>query len=254
MDENQASDAGNVTTIRETERLAGVYRHYRDNPAVQESWSEENAGNRAILHERRRRIQRLFHEGNYGPLDNSLILEVGCGSGNVLAGLLEYGAAATNLYGVDLLPERVQAARGKYPDIHFSCANAERLDFDDNCFDLILVFTVFTSILDSVMAQNVAQEIDRVLSQTGAILWYDFRYNNPRNPHVHGMNLPSIQRLFPEYTHQLQTITLLPPLARRLGKLTPFLYPLLAAISPLRTHYLGLLQKPFPTTFQNNKH
>jgi hypothetical protein len=50
--------------------------------------------------------------------------------------------------------------------------------------------------------------------------------------------------IFLDYDAQLETITLLPPLARRLGFLTGWLYPTLAAVPWLRTHYIGLLNKP----------
>ena len=50
--------------------------------------------------------------------------------------------------------------------------------------------------------------------------------------------------LFPGWHARLQLVTLLPPLARRLGILTPVLYPVLATLRPLRTHWLGLLERP----------
>jgi hypothetical protein len=73
------------------------------------------------------------------------------------------------------------------------------------------------------------------------VLWYDFRYDNPRNPNVRGITKRHVEALFPGFYMCLHTITLLPPLARRLGRLTPVLYPVLIAIPPLRTHYLGVL-------------
>ena len=50
--------------------------------------------------------------------------------------------------------------------------------------------------------------------------------------------------LFAGFRGHWTSLTLLPPLARRLGPLTPFAYPALAAIAPLRTHLLGVLIKP----------
>lgn len=76
------------------------------------------------------------------------------------------------------------------------------------------------------------------------MIWYHFRYNNPTNPNVRGMTKRLIRRFFPDFRMKLHSITLLPPLARRLGRLTPVLYPVLAAIPPLRTHYLGVLIRP----------
>lgn len=230
-------------TEPEVERIARVYGNYRDDPDIQAQWRADNPGNRAIVQEREREMKRLLRAHGRWPLDGCTILEVGCGSGNVLASLRRWGARAGRLYGVDLLPERIAAARRRYPELQFQCANAEALDLEDGSVDLVLLFTVFSSILDKRMATNVAKEIERVLSGDGAVLWYDFRYDNPRNPHVRGVTQADIQRLFPDFRHDLRTMTVLPPLVRRLGRLAPLLYPLLVHIPPLRTHYLGLLSK-----------
>ena len=126
----------------------------------------------------------------------------------------------------------------------FCRANAEQLGFPDGAFDLVLLFTVFTSILDDRMARSVAREVERVLKPGGAVVWYDFRYDNPWNPNVRGMTKATIRSLFADFELKLQMVTLLPPLARRLGRATSILYPVLAAVPLLRTHYLGLLVKP----------
>ena len=228
----------------ETERLRKVYQIYRESRTVQARWDTHNPGNRATLQERHRTIRGLLRAHGFWPLNSRRVLEVGCGSGDVLAGLLELGAQPQKLVGIDLLPDRIADARRRYPNLRFQCANAEQLDFPDNHFDLILLFTVFSSILDQAMAARVAQEVCRVLKRDGAVLWYDFRYSNPRNRHVRGMTLSRICHLFPNLEMHLRTTTLLPPLARRLGRLTRVLYPLMAAVAPLRTHRLGLLVKP----------
>ncbi len=232
-----------MSTDHEVERLTHVYRTYRESHAIQAQWDESNPGNRAILRERQWAIRHLLSTHGFLPLTGRRVLEVGCGSGKVLANLLELGARPENLYGVDLLPERIAEAEQHYPDLHLQCANAEQLEFPDASFDLVLLFTVFSSILDGQMACKVAHEVSRVLRPGGAVLWYDFRYDNPRNPNVRGMIKRHIETLFPGLHMRLHTITLLPPLARRLGRLTPVLYPVLAAIPPLRTHYLGVLVK-----------
>lgn len=226
----------------EVERLAKVYQVYQQDPAAQARWAAADPGNRWIAKERAYGIARSVSP--FMPLQGRLILDIGCGHGGVLASLIDLGAQPHNLYGIDLLPERIEAARRAYPNIHFSCGNAEHLDFPDALFDLVLLFTVLSSILDDRMAHNLANEVRRVLKPGGAVLWYDFRYNNPWNPHVRGMTKNHIGRFFPGFEMHLRTITLLPPLARRLGRLTPVLYPLLAAIPPLRTHYLGLFIRP----------
>jgi SAM-dependent methyltransferase len=237
----------------EVERLAQVYRGYGQDPAVQARWSEANAGNRWIAEERRRAIVTLLQSHGFLPLHGKRVLDIGCGRGAVLASLIDLGAQPHNLYGIDLLPDRIEAARQAYPGICFICGNAESLDFPEAHFDLVILFTVLSSILDDRMAHNVACEACRVLKPGGAVLWYDFRYNNPWNPHVRGITRQQILQLFPGLEVHLSTITVMPPLARCLGRLTPVLYPILAAIPPLRTHYLGLLVRPLTEDCEGEK-
>ena len=227
----------------ESERIRQVYAGYRERGLSQGKWSEDNPGNRAILRERQTMAASMLAEGGRLPLENQEVLEVGCGSGKVLRSLVEIGAAPARCHGVDLLPDRIDAARLVLPESEFRIANAEELPYGDNAFDLVLVFTVFSSILNDQVAQSVAREIARVLRVGGGVLWYDFRFNNPANRNVRGMSRRSIIRLFPNFEFQLQSLTLLPPLARRLGPLTSMLYPALALLPFLKTHWLGLLKQ-----------
>lgn len=227
----------------ETERLEKIYNVYHNNTQMQQQWSGDNAGNNAIGQERTKILGSLLNKAGRLPLTNSQILDVGCSTGHILNSFTRWGASPANLYGVDIIEDRINKAKQRFPESHFFCSNAEQLDFADETFDLLLLFTVFTSILDDEIAHNVAREVRRVLKVGGSIVWYDFRYNNPRNPHVRGMTEQAIHRFFPGFHHDIQTITLLPPLARRLGSMTKLLYAPLTTISLLRTHYIGLLTK-----------
>ena len=194
--------------------------------------------------ERRRVMRTLLASHGLLPLGEREVLEVGCGSGHVLAGLQELGASPERLHGVDLLPGRVDEARRNHPGLDIREANAERLPFADGSFDIVLLFVVFSSILDAAMQRNVAGECARVLRSGGRVLWYDFRYDNPSNAHVRGVSRKDVARLFPCFTLDLRTLTVVPQLVRRLGPLTEAAYPVLAAVPPLRTYYMGLLRKP----------
>jgi SAM-dependent methyltransferase len=227
----------------EVQRLRSVYQEYTSRGLGSSKWSSSNRGNEAIVHERNQKIRNLLENAGLRPLCERRILDVGCGTGGSLATFMDWGAKPENLFGVDLLPERIQRAQERYPEFTFQQANAESLPFADASFDLVVLFTVFTSILDPIMAANIAREIARVLRRQAAIVWYDFRFNNPFNHHVRGMTRMSISQLFPEFDLRLKPITLLPPLARRMGLMTNVLYPAFARIPFLRTHYLGLLIK-----------
>jgi SAM-dependent methyltransferase len=227
----------------EVERIASVYRGYAREGAAGGRWSPANPGNRAIVAERLDGLRALFATGPT-PLERARVLEVGCGNGDVLASLVDLGARPERLCGVDLLPDLVADARARHHDLRFEHGNAEALAFPDAAFDYVLLFTVLTSILDEEMARRLAHEVDRVLAPGGAVVWYDFRVDNPRNRHVRGVGRAGIAALFPGYVCHLRSVTVLPPLARRLGRATRWAYPILARLPALRTHWLGLLRKP----------
>jgi ubiquinone/menaquinone biosynthesis C-methylase UbiE len=233
-----------MQTLTEVERLQQVYRGYSGRGFGESKWSAANRGNQMILDEYRLRLGRLLAQAGLIPLRKQRILDLGCGAGSRLATFLDWGAQPEKLFGVDLIPERIRAARTNYPQLTFELANAEQLPFKDSSLDLVLVSTVFSSILDHSMTANICREISRVLIFGGAVAWYDFRMPNPLNRHVRGISRRKIQELFPSYELELETITLLPPLARRLGALTDALYPALSSIAFFRSHYLGLLIKP----------
>lgn len=233
-----------MTTDREVARLRHVYGTYRLTAAVRARSDGANAGNRAMLAERERVVHELLARHGFLPLGDRTVLEVGCNTGDLLATWTRFGGAPDRLHGVDLLPDRIAEARRRYPDLHWHVGNAESLDFPDATFDVVVLATVVSSILDDGMAQNVGAETARVLAPGGAVVWYDLRWNNPRNPHVRGLSRARVRALFPGFQAHLRTVTLLPPFARRLGRAAPILYPALAALPWLRTHHVGLLVKP----------
>jgi hypothetical protein len=64
--------------------------------------------------------------------------------------------------------------------------------------DLVLQSTVFSSLLDDAFQQRLAEAMWRWLKPGGAVLWYDFTVDNPRNPDVRGVPLARVRALFPQ--------------------------------------------------------
>jgi SAM-dependent methyltransferase len=181
----------------------------------------------------------------YHPLGDRRILDVGCGEGEALRQFLQWGAKPERLAGIELRPEAVAKAAYLNPNLEVRCGAAEELPWPDASFDLVCQHTLFTSVLNRTTRQRIAAEMRRVLKPGGAVLWYDFFYNVPWNPDVRGITRGEIASLFPGFGLRLWRVTLAPFIARRLPEpLLPVLYPLLAAVWPLRTHYLGLLTRP----------
>ena len=167
--------------------------------------------------------------------------EVGCGAGGNLLDLLRLGLAPAHLTGVELLPERLAAARAALPEgVTLLAGDACAAPVAPASQDLVLQSTVFSSILDDALQQRVADAMWRWLKPGGAVVWYDFTVNNPRNPDVRGVPLRRVRALFPQGHFTARRVTLAPPLARAL----PAAYGLLNAVPWLRTHRLVLIEKP----------
>ena len=77
----------------------------------------------------------------------------------------------------------------------------------------------------------------------GAVLWYDFTYNNPSNIDVRGVIMDRIKQLFPEEMIYSQKLTLVPLISRRVCKLHSILYNLFNILPFLRTHELCWIEK-----------
>ena len=122
--------------------------------------------------------------------------------------------------------------------------SADALPFEDRAFDVVSAITLMSSLPTDRLESDTAREIARVTRPGGWLIWFDLRYDNPTNPAVHGIDRRRLEPLFPGWAQELRTSTVLPPLARRLGPSTPFLYPLLELVPPLRSHLIGRLRCP----------
>ncbi len=171
------------------------------------------------------------------------MLDVGCGVGGWLRKLLEWGASANRLHGIDLLQDRIDNARCLSSGIDFQVASGYELPFPDSSMDLISAHTVFSSIVDTEHRKSLAEEMVRVLRPGGRILIYDYRISDPRNRDTVGIRTYEIRRLFPGRSLRVRSLTLAPPIARRIAPVSPLLCQLLERCIPfLRTHLFCLLR------------
>lgn len=175
-----------------------------------------------------------------GPMNARSILDIGCGSGTRLMAFREMGAG--KLAGIELTADRCAVARQNVPEAEVVHGSAHALPWADASFDIVSQFVVFTSILESSLKQRIAQEMMRVLKPGGAILWHDFRVNNPRNQQVRGIRKAEIRALFPSCDVELRSMMLAPPLASLLIPHFPGLASQLEKLPFLRTHYLGVIR------------
>jgi glycosyltransferase involved in cell wall biosynthesis len=132
----------------------------------------------------------------------------------------------------------VDQARQLLPGAHFVSADARALPFATDRFAVARLLNVLQD-LSPVDGARVLADCHRVLAPGGLMLIYGLRMPNPFNTHTrrvarHDEGLPAESR----------TITLAAPIARRLGRAAPVLYPALARVPVLRSHRLWSYRKP----------
>ena len=226
-------------------RIQKAYRDYGVDHRTR--WDGACPGNRAMLRERDELVTGMLVsaiESEGVGASELRVVDVGCGYGRALSRLQSLGFRAGRLFGVDLLADRIQAAKAVHCRLQFGVTNASSMGIASSTVDLVLLYTVFSSILDEGLAAEAAREVDRVLVDGRWIAWYDMRAPNPFNNQIRRISVRQLRGYFPGYRMYLKAVTVLPPLARRLGRCTDLLYHRLAAIPCLRTHWVGLLQKP----------
>jgi ubiquinone/menaquinone biosynthesis C-methylase UbiE len=99
--------------------------------------------------------------------NNIKILDVGCRNGRLLFKLASF-LEDCQLYGIDIEPKRIQKnqARNRYKNLHFRCAPAENLPFENGYFDIICCTNAIHKFPQRVRALD---EMHRVLKSNGEL-------------------------------------------------------------------------------------
>ena len=230
--------------IEEVEATA-VRARYARRSAVDGRYSLANPAALLAMQGRQRAIVELLRAAGRSDFAAQTVLEFGSGSGGNLLELLWLGFRPEHLAGIELLPERHQAARARLPAaVQLTLADATGLHIEPASVDVAYASTVFSSLLDDVFQQRLADAMWRAVKPGGGVLWYDFIVGNPRNADVRGVPVRRVRELFPAGRMTGRRLTLLPPLARRLARLGPAWHQALDALPFLRTHWLAWIAKP----------
>ena len=228
---------------QEMERSAIIARYAR-RPTDSDTYSALRPWVYMRVQERQRALIRRFAR-LANPLDRLTVLEIGCGTGNNLLELVALGFAPENLAGIDLLASRVDEARRRLPSsVQLVCGDALTSDVGRSSFDIVYASTVFSSILDDAYQQELASRIWSLTRDGGEVLWYDFTFDNPKNPDVRGVPLSRVRQLFPGAAIAHERVTLAPPLSRIVCRIHSSLYHVFNFIPALRTHLLCEIGKP----------
>jgi SAM-dependent methyltransferase len=226
-----------VIEDHERTRLSDAYAAITT-PEYGRRWDRGNPGNVATIQERQRVLGRLA--ARHGTGEAARVLDLGCGPLSFIPEEIPVAVHA----GVDLLLERLQGVRANDDSAVLTNADGKQLPFPDETFDLVVLSTLMSSVLDPGLRAAIARETVRVLRGGGIVLWYDFRVPSTSNRATRPVTRRELVALFPDLEVEARSVTVLPPLARRLGRHAGWAYPLLGRVPPLRSHLAACLTKP----------
>ncbi|MGQ0827864.1 MAG: class I SAM-dependent methyltransferase [Bacteroidota bacterium] len=224
--------------MNETERIKKYYKERLQDDTVKKS----NTYDLFIHHmkEEREAVYKQVINCNFKYPKNIKIMEIGAGAGANIPFFNKMGIDYKNIFANELIDERATTLKNVFPDVPLFIGDASTLNFENN-FDIVFQSTVFTSILDADFKKRLAEKMWIMTKQKGIVLWYDFKYDNPKNKSVKGINKKEIKKLFPQ-TNKIDfyNVTLAPPIGRRFQRV----YKLLNTLLPfLRTHVIAVIYK-----------
>lgn len=196
-----------------------------------------------MIQMRQRKFRKIFAEKFPQGCKNIKLLEIGCGEGQWLAEFATFGFRFANFAGIELDSKRAQIATERIPTADIRHGTASDLPWKDKTFDIVFQSTVFTSVLDMTERKKIASEMMRVCKADGFILWYDFIYNSPSNLNVRGVKKREIVELFSPWICEFRSVTLAPPIARKLVPISWFAAEFIETLFPfLRTHIIAIIK------------
>lgn len=224
--------------MSEIDRVRDQYVQY-DLTGRSKRW----ANDRSIRAERTRLLSDALRQAaGSRPLSDLSILDLGCGSGDLWDDMASFGVDPRRITGVDVLPHRLVARTKSATPV--ALASGAALPFRSCTFDLIVMFTVISSIRDASVLFGLEREAQRTLRPGGALVVYDMRLPSPGNRAVQPVTARRLDQIFPGWRRTSRSCTLLPPLARHLAPQPGRRYDSFVAAPVLRSHLISVLRPP----------
>jgi len=98
--------------MREIDRIRKVYQAYDENGEWAQRWSIFNPMAHFMKVQKEKQVLRILREQ---PLAKMKVLDLGCGTGKTLRELVTYSVEPSNLFGLDLMMERLKTAQRLNP-------------------------------------------------------------------------------------------------------------------------------------------
>jgi SAM-dependent methyltransferase len=156
------------------------------------------------------------------------VLYVGCDSGGALPVFSVLGFDLKKFTCIDILEDKIQAGKQRFPAVNFRCCDAAKLPFENDMFDLVFDSTMFVQITDDTLASNILSEMLRVLKPKASLVLRDWVMPKPKDPHYSALTRARLNRILPENYKKLvfksYNAALVPPVGRFFSKYLPSLY------------------------------
>lgn len=133
--------------------------------------------------ERERIYFKKISEHFRDKISNIKFLEIGAGYGYNLYFFARSGIPWSNIWANELLDNRLEILEKSFPSIGIIPGDALEIK-EKPKYDLILISTVLTSVLDQDLRNSISEKAYSLLDNGGMIIIYDFIYNNPENQDV----------------------------------------------------------------------
>ena len=183
--------------LREEELRINAAYQKRDNLGKHSSYAWHKLDVAYISYRMRTSWACALKKAGFDDLTMVDMLDVGCGSGVWLRIMVEWGADPKRLHGVDILNDRITKAKSiSASGIDFQVSNSWPLPYAKRSMDLVVASTIFSSILDRMAREQLANEMKRVLRKSGWLMIFDFAISDPRNSDTIGVDGREINKLF----------------------------------------------------------
>ena len=193
-------------------------------------------------HEREYALAEILTQLGTTDLSGLRVLDFGCGKGDMILELIRLGVNPSNIDGVELNERRLELLKERVPAQVKIGRKIDKSMLKDG-YDIVIVYTVLSSIVDMGFRREVAEEIWKYTTPGSLIFIYDFKYSNPGNKDVRKVTKLEIRNYFPGVEFKWRSIILAPPIARRVFPFSRRLGRLLSGIAFLRTHFMVCVKR-----------
>jgi ubiquinone/menaquinone biosynthesis C-methylase UbiE len=112
------------------------------------------------------------------------VLEIGCSAGYRLNDIKRCYPNC-EVYGIDPSQKAVEFGNQHFPDVHLQTGTIDKLPYEKETFDVVIVGFVFYVVDRDLLLQSIA-EIDKVLKNNGILIIIDFFSAKPlKNEYAH---------------------------------------------------------------------